>query len=402
MRLSGRPSLHAAFALCVEVLGLVLIVAAAVESGGRWPLHQGPLDFAIYYHSAGALAAGGSPFTQGALDPPTFSLILQPLTPFGLPTAYAIFTVASAAVMAIGLWLGATRLGLRGPAVVVAVAGLLWYPVLHGLVLGQPVPIVVGLLLVVLFLVSTERLAWGGLLASLLWIKPDMTTPVIIVMALAIGVFLSRSWRFIVPFVGGSAAFFAVQASRFVPWLHLLATSTQTTVSRPSQISITAAVGLLQNSAAAGQLQWMLTATKVLVLACAVVGLLGLFVWLLPRTAGWLRLPGWERLWWSAGITATVWMIASPYTQLYDEAFVLPLILVAVRHDAAQVRTLAQSAIVLLAALPLLTVLAAPATFLIPVANLALLAWTWQELATVDAQPAEARRASGKVRALTS
>lgn len=400
MRGPRRLPLFAVLVLCMEALGLALVVAGVLESAGRWPVHEGPLDFAIYYHSATALAGGRSPLTPGVVDPPSFSLLLEPLTPLGLTAAYAIFTLVSVAVAAAGLWLCAARSGLR-PAAVLVAAGLLWYPLLQGLVLGKSVPLVLGLLLTALFLVSRDRLAWAGLVGGLLWMKPDMTLPILLAMAAAITLWFPAPQRFLLPFAGATAGFFAVQAGSFLPWIHTLMTAAQTTVSQPYQVSLTAALQLVGSGDPSAHLRSLLMVLKVLVTAGAALALAG-YLRRLHRRSGWAALASWERLWWTAGIVATTWMIAAPYTQLYDEVLVLPVVLVAARKGAGPGHDLGRAAFLLLASLPLLTALTPAARYLMPLANVALMAWAWQRLPGPEAAPAELLRGRERAGLLTS
>ncbi len=401
MRAPRHAALVAGLVLCVEALGPALVATAAVESAGRWPLHEGPLDFAIYFHSATALASGRSPLTPGAFDPPTFSLLLAPLVPLGLPAAYAIFTLVSLGIAVSGLWLCAGRARLHPTPLLVA-AGIVWYPVVQGLVLGKSVPLVLGLLLIVLFLLSRDRLAGAGLLSGLLWMKPDMTVPILLAVSLGITVWLPSPRRFLLPFAAASAAFFAVEATSFVPWIHAVLAAAQTVVSQPYQVSLTAALQLVQAGAPLAHLRWVLMTLKVLVAACAAAALAASFRRLPPRRPGWASLAGWERLWWTAGIVATTWMIVAPYTQLYDEALVLPVILAAARHGIGRGRGRTEATFLLLLAVPLLTAVTPAARYLLPVANMALLAWAWQQLTPRGTVRAEIPGIRGTAGSLTS
>ncbi|MGA8016106.1 MAG: glycosyltransferase family 87 protein [Candidatus Dormiibacterota bacterium] len=323
------------------------------------------------------MASGHSPFTTGAVDPPTLSLLLLPLSHLALAPAYLVYALTSAALLATTLWAWNAQLG-RPYVVATILAGLLWYPVIDGLTLGQPVAVVLSALLATLVLIRRERLIWAGIAAGVLWIMPDMTAPVLLALGVLVWAYGANPLSYLWGFCGSTVAFYGLRAGDFVQWVRLVANSVSQVTAQPRQISATAFFQLLPANLASGVIGVIAIILKVCLIAAALVGMLWIFRRGLTRTEMWQKLTGWQRIWWGTSIFFAVWLLVGPDGHLYDEAYVLPLATLALGAKPAFGGLAQRIAVLVLVGLPVLTTIAPNAVYLTPLANLLLLLAVWQ------------------------
>jgi hypothetical protein len=150
--------------LAAECIFLAVLVVGIIATRGGWPTARGPVDFSHVYYGAQALLRGGSPFTPGNFDPPTLSLLVVPLALLPFAIAYLLFVGLSVGILAGALKLWYSRwTGLpAGAKVIGGVLTILWFPVLHGLSLGQPLPLLLAALLACFALLHERRVGLAG------------------------------------------------------------------------------------------------------------------------------------------------------------------------------------------------------------------------------------------------
>jgi hypothetical protein len=360
--------------LAAECIFLAVLIWGIIAARGGWPTTRGPADFSHVYAGAQALLRGELPFTPANFDPPTLSLLEVPLALLPFAAAYVVFLGLSVGVLAgaLKLWYSRwTRLSSHASVIGGALA-ILWFPVLHGLSLGQPLPLVLAALLTCFALLHDRRVGLAGVALAVLWIKPDLTIVPIVVLLILLRTQGLRWRRFSAWFAIATAAFFAVQAWNLVPWLRVVASSSGTLVQAKTQVSIWGALAFLVPVLGQAGMGTLLIkgAAAIVVLG----GTAALFRWVLSRSSAWRAMPAVQRAVWGTELFIAAWLLITPYAHLYDEALVLPLLLLMVGPRAEGLVLLRVRVLLLLSILVpgSEVVLALPFSFL-PIVNLGLL-----------------------------
>lgn len=373
--------------LAAECIFLAVLVVGIIATRGGWPTARGPVDFSHVYYGAQALLRGGSPFTPGNFDPPTLSLLVVPLALLPFAIAYLLFVGLSVGILAGALKLWYSRwTGLpAGAKVIGGVLTILWFPVLHGLSLGQPLPLVLAALLACFALLHERRVGLAGATLAILWIKPDLTIVPILVLLILLRM-QGLDWKkFSAWFAIATVAFFAVQASNLVPWLQVLTKSSVAIIGEQTQVSVWGVLSFyLPTLGQAGMATLLIKGTAVIVV---LAGAGVLFRCVVSQSNAWRALSAVEQTVWGTEFFIAAWLLITPYAHLYDEVVVVPLLLLIVGPRGEGLVLLRVRTLVLIGILVsgFEVVLALPFS-LLPIVNLGLLL-----IAAAPAMPATPR-----------
>jgi hypothetical protein len=188
MRVAGAYALVAAIVAAAFAGGLLFGGFRAVERSDYMTYHVaarlvlGGQGTCLYEASCQAAAQraliGDEPsFARGALpynSPPTLAALLTPLGALLLHVAFAVFTLASLAVLAAGTWaLSASAAGGAGSRLLVTILVLSAWPTVMGAVRGQLTLLVAGILGLSAASLAARPLA-SGALAGLSTLKPTL------------------------------------------------------------------------------------------------------------------------------------------------------------------------------------------------------------------------------------
>ncbi len=170
-------------------------------------------DFKAFFAAAVVLAEGGDPYDWQALgrkedalynapghlapgDPayydfmplpegPWLPIAMLPATHWGWPAAYAVFSLVMAATIAAGTWMVLTRLGWNRKRRTLALICVLLSPIAFiNLFIGQITPLVFCAFAGAWTLSAIGRPVLGGLVLSLVWVKPNLGLALPVVVAL--------------------------------------------------------------------------------------------------------------------------------------------------------------------------------------------------------------------------
>jgi len=360
--------------LAVECVLLAVLIWGIAASRGGWPTTRGPADFSHVYYGAQSILRGQSPFTPGNFDPPTLSLLMVPLAFLPFTVAYLVFLAVSVGILGGALKLWYSRWGAlsAGATVLASALAILWFPVLHGLSLGQPLALVLAALLACFALLHERRMGLAGAALAVLWIKPDVTILPIAVLLLLIRVQGLRWKAFHAWFAIATAAFFAVQAWNLLPWLRVLSSSSATIIDEKTQVSVWGVLSFVAPMLGQAGIATLLIkcAATLGVLAVAAV----LFRCVLSRSDAWQAMSAVARTVWGTELFLAAWLLITPYAHLYDEVLVLPLLLLIVGPHGEGLALMRVRVLLLVSILvPGVEVTLALPFSLLPIVNLGLL-----------------------------
>ena len=305
------------------------------------------VDFDHMYGAARAIVHGGSPYLGVYVNAPSLALLAVPLVTLPEPLAYLVFVVGSIAAISVLSGLLARGMGWSQPAIVAALVTTSWSAV-FGFYAGKPEALLFAAAAGAVLLSWRRAFFWAGTLAGFLLVKPTITWPVLVFLALA----LWPERRAVARYLGGllvSAVIFVGLGCWLIPeWLSaVLHYSKQI----GSQEGVAGLDGLLHvfpaqwgfGTGFASPVTWGILA----------VGLVGLG-WVAQRIAT----PGaWSgpraRVAWAAALPLAIWVLVTPYAHTYDDVLLVPLLLLVVGADAHEVRRpVIAAAVLALAILP--------------------------------------------------
>jgi hypothetical protein len=331
------------------LLGIVVswaaffVMVVAVKSGSHG------LDFLAFYQGAYADAHGVNPYhAEGAwfsnrlalfpsyrgpvatmvfLDPPTFSLLIRPLTALSEPNAYRIWVACLALALGggISLCLYEWQAFQRWAATVLATISPLS---LFALNLGQNVILVLFSLGIAQYLLASNLPFLAGLGLSLGWQKPHVGLPIAAILVLAS---MAEHRR---PLLAGALTGVAVQvavtslvdhgAVRIIQWWTQM---TNFGASLTGQLDIASIAGVYHTSAPP-------TLQHLLDLICLLAAALTIgYLVLATRCRG----DGTRQRLLYGGIAA--WLTFSPYEHTSDQVLLLVPLLVLIGENLAGLRT---------------------------------------------------------------
>lgn len=223
-------------------------------------------------------------------------------------------------------------MGWSQPVLLAVVVTTSW-TALFGFYLGKPEALLFAATAGAVLLIWRGAPFWAGTLAGFLIVKPTVTWPVLVFLALA----LWPERRAVARYLGGlvaSTVIFMGLGSWLIPqWLPaVLHYSKQI----GSQEAIAGLDGLLHVLPA----QWGFGTglTSPFTWGILAIGLVGL-----GRLAQRVATPGaWgdsrSRVAWAAALPVAIWLLVTPYAHTYDDVLLIPLLLLVVGADAHQVR----------------------------------------------------------------
>jgi len=232
--------------------------------------------------------------------------------------------------------------------VLVAVLVTTSWTAVFGCYVGKPEALLFAATAGAVLLIWRGALFWAGLLAGFLIVKPTVTWPVFVFLALA----LWPERRAVARYLGGlalSAVLFVGLGGWLIPqWLLAVARYSKRV---GSQEAIAGLDGLLHVFPA----QWGLGIglSSPFTWGILAIGLVGLG-WLAQRVA---TPDTWRdsraRVAWAAALPVAIWVLVTPYAHTYDDVLLIPLLLLVVGADAHEVRRpVVAAAVLALATVP--------------------------------------------------
>ncbi len=289
-------------------------------------------DFNHMYEAALAILHGGKPYLGAYVNAPNLAVLAVPLTLLPESLAYLVFVVGSIAAISVLSGLLARAMEWSRPVLVAMLVTTSWTAI-FGFYLGKPEALLFAAAAGGVLLIWRGAFFWAGALVGFLLVKPTVTLPVLVFLALA----LWPERRAIARYLGGllaSTVIFLGLGCWLIPqWLSAVFRYSKQI---GSQEAIAGLSGLLHVFPA----QWGFRTglSSPFTWGILAIGLVGLG-WVAQRIAT----PGaWSdsraRVAWAAALPVAMWVLVTPYAHTYDDVLLIPLLLLVVGADAHEVR----------------------------------------------------------------
>ncbi len=311
--------------VALSLIGEVLLFTPLTPGVVGW-------DFNSAYEAARTILHGGNPYLGEYVNAPSLALLAVPLTILPEPLAYLVFVIGSIAAIGVLSGLLARAMGWSQPILVAVLVTTSWTATLS-FYLGKPEPLLFAASAGAVLLIWRGALFWAGALVGFLLVKPTVTWPILVFLALA----LWPERRAVARYLGGLAAstviFVGLGFWDIPRWISAVLHYSKQIGSQGTMAGLD---GLLHVFPA----QWGFGTglSSPFTWGVLAIGLVGL-AWVARRVAT----PGaWSdsrvRVAWAAALPVAIWILVTPYAHTYDDVFLIPLLLLIVGADAHEVR----------------------------------------------------------------
>lgn len=275
-------------------------------------------DMQVFLAGSSRLLVHKPVFVQGFVSPPAFAVLLIPLTKLPYPIAYGIFIGIGVVSLSLAVWLFAQALGFNRPLAVIAVllSPMGWW----GLMLGQPDAIITACLLGIAFCLWQKHWFWAGILTPWLWLKPDLTWPVVFCLGYLLLSHRAILWNYLKGLGISSIAFLALGGWLLPAWgLSLLHYGGHT----PFRPLLSGLPDLLGGEMSLVSLHHIFVAPFTMpIIAVGIISMM-FALYFVPR-----RIPDLNaKLVWGISLPLAFWLAVSPYIHAEDELLALPLVM---------------------------------------------------------------------------
>jgi hypothetical protein len=362
--LPAAPASRSRAALSPRRLTLLLLVGAIAGFAAFALPHFLPAqpygladDYRVFYAASRVLAHGGNPFdpatihaaeqsadfypqVQPSLDDyvnlPVVAWAMRPLTALPFWASYAVFTAAGAGALLAAIALLARDLGWRRRAPLLLLVPLSWISLL-GFLSGQFDALLLAGLALSLHLAIRNRPTAAGAVCALVWVKPDLTWPVLPLLALALWPDVRAAARVLGGFAAATAGVLLLQlatTASLLPawWHHLTLFAGRVDRVQPDLAGLPSLLRALPGGAGGG-----LTGGRTLAAVAAGLALATAIALRSARTAA-AQAAGSRprRLIAAVCIPLGLWLLVAPYAHPNDDLLLLPVVLLVLGPDAVR------------------------------------------------------------------
>lgn len=181
----GRFRLTTQGILAVAVLGVSLGFIGELLLSTPLTRNSVGFDFNHMYEAALAILHGGKPYLGAYVNAPNLAVLAVPLTLLPESLAYLVFVVGSIAAISVLSGLLARAMEWSRPVLVAMLVTTSWTAI-FGFYLGKPEALLFAAAAGGVLLIWRGAFFWAGALVGFLLVKPTVTLPVLVFLALAL------------------------------------------------------------------------------------------------------------------------------------------------------------------------------------------------------------------------